>query len=924
MSAASAAPPVPARHGSSIPPELSSVARRNTGSIAENSLAGASNSHERAEHPSDGAASLRLETAVRFSGVFVETEDMVAAALYWRSRQEHVEADDFYKFMAGHGKRETELLLPSGLGTTENTSVEPRPGVAVEVSEMARKLESVLKDQGKGNRAIESTSIASTIISRAETAVAAKRKPPPPPPPPRSRTGIVNLTVPFGASGLAGPSIPSAVSLNAPLSPPIIPPKLTSIEPPFVQWAHKSDAPSPPRYGAFRGFPKGNSATDGVPPAGSYTQNSTHSPTGTQPPSHDADNDDLEFRLAIQASLKLSQKQAAAEAAAKERAERTAAADMEDPEYRLALEASKYEAEQSALRNRSPPENNPKLPQPTGFANSDLDHTKNNPYSIPQTPLEHAQAASSLGIDLDQYMKMYTHFLTSYNNSLGISGFGAPTSLNNGGTVSNFVGDIKAIQDDYLKRYMATIGATSGYPATGTTQNPYLDFLKIIGLGSTNSFLNTQPLSQWGMEGSQFKNGPELPKTDFSGLNHHGIQPNNLPPYPSSSGSDLTAPLAHAPVPPTPGQSSVPQERLELRRIMLQMAASGLGSRSATKLGLEYVMNFWTLVPTRYSVTDAHLKEMMDNFNKPHGRGLAEMTQGFSFMHMCIRLSKLDLIKELVEYGDADLSAIHPKSTTLLRNAIWYSDEESGVLQYLISRGLDVNGRTLRDSVPPLHHAVAAHNVSAVRDLLNAGAKVNNTVTKNRRDLAAICRKKSAAVEPMYGILFLLLDAGGEVISRSTGTLTATLFTAASGFPEIIEVLKAKGADHTDLKRLEEFELSAAIIYNDIEFVKEHIRKKKPLNRKDIFNCLPLDNAYIHNRLKIASVLKAAGATSSSATQSSRSSASKNVASSEDFFDIDDSDKWSVDGQGDRSDPEDYQTGKDFRVGRLGGGYFNI
>ncbi|KAK6351985.1 hypothetical protein TWF718_005133 [Orbilia javanica] len=358
------------------------------------------------------------------------------------------------------------------------------------------------------------------------------------------------------------------------------------------------------------------------------------------------------------------------------------------------------------------------------------------------------------------------------------------------------------------------------------------------------------------------------------------------------------------PLPPSQPSS----ERLNLRSVMTSMQKATIGSRASLKLGVDLVMRYYTSSP---NLTPTHLTSTISNLSKSNGLGLAEVSRGFSFIHMCIRLNKLELVKELVEVGGANLKDYDDKTQTLIRNAIWYADAD--MVEYLISKGEDVNARSHHDSISPLHHAVAAHNLGALGVLIKSGADVNATVRKNRKDIALICRKKNTDPDTMVEILQTLLASGGRVAKSADGGITPAFLTGATGNERVLEILKSVGVDREDINKLRDFDLSAAILYNDVSKVQELIAERYDLNRRDIFRWRPLDSAVSYKRGKIEEILAAAGALPASKKKDMERKKKKG-SGAEDGGEGRGSSDWSAAAIGDRSDPEGWENGKDFRL----------
>ncbi|EGX44621.1 hypothetical protein AOL_s00188g289 [Orbilia oligospora ATCC 24927] len=358
---------------------------------------------------------------------------------------------------------------------------------------------------------------------------------------------------------------------------------------------------------------------------------------------------------------------------------------------------------------------------------------------------------------------------------------------------------------------------------------------------------------------------------------------------------------------PPPSQPS--PERLNLRSVMTSMQKSTIGSRTSLKLGVDLVMRYYT---SSTNLTPTHLTSTISNLSKPNGLGLAEVSMGFSFVHMCIRLNKLELVKELVEVGGANLKDCDDKTQTLIRNAIWYADAD--MIEYLISKGEDINARSHHDSISPLHHAVAAHNLGALGVLIRSGADVNATIRKNRKDIALICRKKNTDPEIMVEILQTLLANGGRVAKSADGGITPALLTGATGNERVLEILETVGVDREDINKLREFALSAAILYNDVSKVQQLIEEGYDLNRRDIFRWRPLDSAVSYKRGKIEEILSAAGALPASKRKDMERRKKQGSGAEDGGEEERGSSDWSAAAMGDRSDPEQWEGGKDLRV----------
>ncbi|KAK6526534.1 hypothetical protein TWF694_005117 [Orbilia ellipsospora] len=479
----------------------------------------------------------------------------------------------------------------------------------------------------------------------------------------------------------------------------------------------------------------------------------------------------------------------------------------DNPKKKSPTSNSKTRSEQLSPNNQPSRSSKPTLaakPQQHRTTPSSIPPSS-NPFTI-QRELDQARSTNATGSG--QYQPSYAEFLKNYQNPA--SGIQYP------GNIQQNTVESASINQFYqnMNHVYGNTGPPLGFQSapTGLPQNPYL---------------------------APFPN-----PTSSQNLN------NTAPPLLTNT---FTSPVEY-----------IKPECLILRGTMQQMKSHGIGSPAANNVGMEYIMRLWASISTTKATLPTNsLNEVLDNLKKPSGLGLAETSEGYSFLHVCVRLSKLDMIKELLENGGARITNINPKTTPLLRNAIWYSDEASGVVEYLISKGELIN-RQSRHGLAAIHYAVAAYNVTAVTALIKAGADINIGLKGVNKEISSINRvavgKEPKKVEKVLGILFLLLDAGGQVDPEPRNGVPATLFTGVSGFPEVIDVLRSKGTPKWYLDRLESFPLSIAILNKNVSFVKDWIKKGKEVNEFDIFGRLPLEHAIKMKRDDIIILLQDAGA----------------------------------------------------------------
>ncbi|KAF3932498.1 Ankyrin-2 [Dactylella cylindrospora] len=773
-----------------VPHHATSNAFKENGNImGENSLAGIASNHEQVEHPSN-ASSVRLETSVRFSGVFIfENEDLIAAAAYWRSRQEHVEAEDFYKFSAA--------------GRSNSFESEVSTQTSPSRSESFGSVESAVSTPTP------------TTSTKSETFAVARRKAPPPPPP-RPKSTIFNS---LPRLGLSGRPVPLPGMAGNPVEP------LQRLE---------TGPPIPPKVPT----PTPESPTDSIYTAPINNQSLQRTPT--LPP----------------------------------------------------------KIPNNPPRAASPPAS-PPSPPPAQIIAPLEDRIAPKSFSDRLT-------TSLNGLNLGRISPRPSQQTTKPPTIVQWASYGPtvtpPPPPPSRSTTRPGLSEAKPKSDQTQETGTALIDTK---PIRGPNAASLMR--ELYGEQAATKLLGYKALTQapsWQSKTSDIVSReappPRAAQTNL-GLpititpNTRGVDAEQ----PSLFSRPSRSILHNRSV----SQGNVNPEVLELRRVMSEMRMHRIGSAKSMQIGSEYVIKFWTIMPSRSnseSMSQDHYKEVLFNFNKAGGKGLAEVSEGFSFMHVCIRLGRLDLAQELVAAG-AWLKDVPQRTQTLMRNAIWYSDGK--MVDFLIENGAEIEARGHHDSVSPLHHAVAAHNFDAVKSLIEARANVNVTVRKNRRDIAAVCRPDDPTrPERMLGILFLLLDAGSSVKKTADGGYTPALFCGASGIGSVLTLLKEKGADDDDLKKLKDFSLTAAIMYNDTEKLKELIDSGMDLNQRNIFRWRPYDLAQVQKKKRIEEMLAAAGAKPASSKKAAQRRAKENASKSED------SDSWSLLAMGDFSDKEMGET----------------
>ncbi len=215
----------------------------------------------------------------------------------------------------------------------------------------------------------------------------------------------------------------------------------------------------------------------------------------------------------------------------------------------------------------------------------------------------------------------------------------------------------------------------------------------------------------------------------------------------------------------------------------------------------------------------------------------------------------LDAVKALIEEEGAkvDTPIVYGESSiTPLMKASW--DGDLPIVEYLLSKGANVNARDTQSKETALSNAVKRGHVDIVKTLLAAKADVS------LRDMFDFNVFTTAVAGGNQEIAGLLLDAGAKVNDGMSG-LTPMAFAASSGNTDMMRFLAERGADvNYGAKTGEQTALISAIVGAQIESVKTLIELKANVNTKMKDGTTPLKMAQKGDQEEIIALLVAAGA----------------------------------------------------------------
>jgi ankyrin repeat protein len=215
----------------------------------------------------------------------------------------------------------------------------------------------------------------------------------------------------------------------------------------------------------------------------------------------------------------------------------------------------------------------------------------------------------------------------------------------------------------------------------------------------------------------------------------------------------------------------------------------------------------------------------------------------------------LDAVKALIEEEHAAVDTpidYGSSSITPLIKASW--DGDLPIVQYLLSKGADVNARDTESKQTALLNAVSNGHVEIVRALIAAKANVS---LRNTFDFNPFTTAVAAGNEELS---LILLEAGAKPDDGTSG-LTPLMFAASSGNTSMMHFLVKHGADvNFGAKTGGQTALISAILGAQMESVKTLIELKANVNAAMKDGTTPLKLARKGDQNEMAALLVAAGA----------------------------------------------------------------
>lgn len=181
------------------------------------------------------------------------------------------------------------------------------------------------------------------------------------------------------------------------------------------------------------------------------------------------------------------------------------------------------------------------------------------------------------------------------------------------------------------------------------------------------------------------------------------------------------------------------------------------------------------------------LKSLLKHGFEPNKRD----SYGNAPIHNCIKAGNLEYLKFLVDNGADPSFTFKNENIELLPLALAaYRKSNVPTLEYLLSKGVDINAVDNKYGGSALSLAAGMGNVDNTKFLLKQGAKVNSKELKNPPLYSASAKKDNSEVVKM------LLEKKAEINFQSPQSkMTALMEAVAVKDPTLVKLLLARGAD---------------------------------------------------------------------------------------------------------------------------------
>eukprot|EP00831_Metopus_contortus_P082618 TRINITY_DN8976_c0_g1_i1.p1 TRINITY_DN8976_c0_g1~~TRINITY_DN8976_c0_g1_i1.p1 ORF type:complete len:350 (-),score=60.07 TRINITY_DN8976_c0_g1_i1:12-1061(-) len=218
----------------------------------------------------------------------------------------------------------------------------------------------------------------------------------------------------------------------------------------------------------------------------------------------------------------------------------------------------------------------------------------------------------------------------------------------------------------------------------------------------------------------------------------------------------------------------------------------------------------------------------------------ARNNAGETPLHIVAENGYDSVAEQLIEKG-ADLFAVDNKGYMPMHIQLFVYEADKEKVQWLLSKGVDVNMNQIEGKMAPLHIAAGYGNLEMAQFLIGKGADINIRADGGYTPLHAAVSKNGKAE-----VVDFLLSKGVQVDVENDGGWTP-LFEAIMAFndEEIVNLLLSKGADinHVDKLGKTLVHYAAEEKWDGVDMINWLSSKGADLHIKDNDGNLPIDYA---------------------------------------------------------------------------------